>query len=67
MNNQLLPDDDEEILRNLYSCNHNNKSAYDSMRAKHKKIAAMFPISLENNECLSILNVGAIYIHGRDK
>ena len=36
MNNQLLPDDDEEILRNLITCNLDNKMAYDTLRNKHK-------------------------------
>jgi hypothetical protein len=32
MNNQLLPDDDPEILRHLYSCNFEKKYAYDSIK-----------------------------------
>ena len=66
MQGKLLPDTDEEILRNLNCRKWDNQKAFDSMKFKVDYQKEKFPIKFSDN-MFNLLNCGGLYIHGRDK
>ena len=66
MSNKKLPKPNEEILRNLYAHYWDNKKACEAMVAHNLLLLELFPIKFNQN-MLTLLNCGGIYIHGRDK
>jgi hypothetical protein len=66
MNDKLIPDGEEEILRHLYACDADHDKAYVSMRYKFAYHDRTFPMDF-TNDMKSLLNSGGIYLHGRDK
>ena len=66
MQGKLLPDTDEEILRNLNCRKWDNQKAFDSMKFKVDYQKENFPIKFTDN-MFNLLNSGGLYIHGRDK
>ena len=66
MNNKLLPDTEQEILRHLYTSDSDNARAYSSIKSHFQYRNKVFPMSMTEN-MITLLNSGGIYIHGRDK
>ena len=66
MQGKLLPDTDEEILRNLNCRKWDNQKAFDSMKFKVDYQKEKFPIKFTDN-MFNLMNCGGLYIYGRDK
>ena len=62
----LIPDRDEEVLRNLYGRKFDNMTAFNAMKEKQEYRDTHFPIKI-GSKIITLIESGVLYIYGRDK
>ena len=61
-----IPDRDEEVLRNLYARQFDNKKAFAAMKEKQEYRDTCFPIKI-GTKTITLIDSGVLYVYGRDK